>query len=67
MWSTSKDLKTGYVIKAGPSENFLYNKKSTRISGPQLKIKNQIMGYCWTFGKDPLKLEKVLLAIYNQI
>ena len=21
-------------------------------------MKNQIMGYCWTFGKDPLNLEK---------
>ena len=59
MWSTSKDLKTGYVINAGPFENFLYNKRSSRISGPQLKIKNIIMGYHWTFGKDPLKVEKV--------
>ena len=60
MWSTSKDLKKGYVINAGPFENFLYNKRSTRISDPQLKIKNQIMGYHWTFEKDPQELEKVL-------
>ena len=29
------------------------------MSGPQLKIKNQIMAYRWTFRKDPLKLEKI--------
>ena len=40
MWSTSNDRKTGYVIKAGPTEKFLENKRSTRTSGPQLKIKN---------------------------
>ena len=59
MWSTSKNWKTGYVIKTGPTEKFLQNKKSTRISGPQLKIKNQIMAYRLTFEKDPLKLEKI--------
>ena len=30
------------------------------MSGPQLKIKNQIMAYRWTFRKDPLKLENIL-------
>ena len=60
MWSTSKDVKTGYVIKTGPTENFLENKRSTSISGPQLKIKNQIKAQRWTFGKDPLKLQKIL-------
>ena len=25
------------------------------MSGPQLKIKNQIMTYRWTFRKNPLK------------
>ena len=29
------------------------------MSGPQLKIKSQIMAYRWTFGKDPLNLEKL--------
>ena len=58
--STSKDGKTGYVGKTGPTEKFLQNKRSTRISGPQLKIKNQIMAYQWAFRKDPLKLEKLL-------
>ena len=60
MWSTSKDLKTGYVIKTGPTEKFLQNKRSTHISGPQLKIKTQIMVYRWTFGKDYLRLKKIL-------
>ena len=32
----------------------------TRISSPQLKIKNQTMAYRWTFKKDPLKLEEIL-------
>ena len=50
MWSASKDLKTSYVIKAGPTKHFL-------LSGPQLKEKSQTMIYRWTFGKDPLKLE----------
>ena len=45
MCSTSKDWKTGYVIKTEPIEKFLLNKKSTHISRPQLKIKNQIMAY----------------------
>ena len=36
------------------------NKGSNCINGPQLKVKNQIMAYFWTFGKDPLKLEKIL-------
>ena len=65
MWSTSKDWKTGYAIKTGPTEKFPKNKRSTIISGPQLKIKNQIMAYHWTFGKDPLKLERKLWAIDN--
>ena len=38
---------------------FLWNKRRTSINGPQLKIKNQIMSYQWTFGKDSLKLEKI--------
>ena len=42
MWSNSKDWKTGYVIKTGPTDS-------------QLKIKNQIMAYRRTFGKDPQK------------
>ena len=29
------------------------------MRGPQLKIKNQIMAYRWTFGKDPQILEKI--------
>ena len=35
----------------GPTEKFHKNKRCTRIGGPQLKIKNQIMAYHWTFGK----------------
>ena len=41
-------------------KSFFQNKRSTRIGRPQLKIRNQIMAYRWTFGKDPLKLEKML-------
>ena len=48
-------IKINYVIKTGPAEKCLKNKRSTRISDPQLKIKNQIMAYRQTFGKDPLK------------
>ena len=33
--------------------------RTTPISSPQLKIKNKIMAYRWTFGKGPLKLEKI--------
>ena len=66
MWSSSKDWKTGYVIKTGPTETFLQNKRSTRISGPQLKIKNQILAYRWTFGKGPLKLDEILWAIHTK-
>ena len=58
MWSASKDWKTGCVIKTRPTEKFLQNKSSTHKSGSQLKIKNEIMAYCWTFGKDLLNLEK---------
>ena len=50
-WSTRKDWKTGYVIKTGPTEKFLWNERSPYISGPQLNIKNQIIGYCSTFWK----------------
>ena len=60
MWSISKDRKRDYVIKTGPTEKFLQNKRSTRISGPQLKIENQIMAHRWTFRKDFLKQEKIL-------
>ena len=60
IWSTSKDLKASYVIKTGPTEKFLQNKKSIRISGPQLKIKYQFMAYGWTFKKDSAKSEKIL-------
>ena len=42
----------------------IWYKRSTRISGPQLKVKNQIMAYRWSFGKDSLKLEKLLWAIH---
>ena len=65
MWSTSKDWKTGYVVKTGPTEKFFENKRNTHISGPQLRIKNQIMAYRWTFRIDPLKLENILWAIHN--
>ena len=34
-------------------------KSFSEISGSQLKIKNQIMAYRWTFRKDPLKLGKI--------
>ena len=37
--------KNGYVIKTGPTEKFLENKRSTRISGPQLKIKDKKSNY----------------------
>ena len=40
-------------------KSFFKNKRTNRISGSQLKIKNQIMAYRWTFKKDPLKLEKI--------
>ena len=66
MLSTSQDWKTGYVIKTGPTEKFLYNERSTLKSGLQLKIKNHIMAYRWTFKKVPLKLEKILQATHNQ-
>ena len=56
--STSKDWKTDCVIKTGPTDKFLENKRSTFVSCPPLKIKNQVMTYRWTFGKDCLKLEK---------
>ena len=58
MWFNSKGWKTGCVIKTGRTENFFQNKKSTLISSPQLKIKNQIMAYHWPLGKDPLNLQK---------
>ena len=64
MWSTSKELKIGYFMKAGPTEKFLWNKRSIQVSALQLKIKNQIMAYCWTFKKDPLKLH-ILWTIQN--
>ena len=60
MWSSSKDWKTNYFIKTGPTEKFLSNKRNTLISGPNLKIKNQFMTYRWTFGIDRLKLAKSL-------
>ena len=41
--------------KTGPTEKFLQNKRSTRISGSQLKIKNQIMAYRWLFAEKILK------------
>ena len=53
------------VIKTGPTEMFLENKRNTRISGPQLKIINQIMTYRWSFGKDPLKQDKILRSTPN--
>ena len=65
MWSTSWDWKTGYLIKAGPTGKFLWNKRNTCISRRQSKIKSEIMAYRWTFGKDLLKLEKGLSAIHN--
>ena len=66
MWSMwSKDWKTSYVIKAGPTEKFLQNKRNPCISEPELKIKNQIIIYRWTFWKDSLKSEKVLWVIHN--
>ena len=34
--------------------------RSTRINGPQLKIKNQIMAYRWTLAKNLKKFEKIL-------
>ena len=34
------------------------------MSGPQLKIKNQIMAYCWTFENGSLKLVKILWAMH---
>ena len=64
MWSISKDWKTGYVIESGPAEKFIHNKRSTRLSGPQLEIKNQILAYRWIFRKNPRKLEKILWAIH---
>ena len=43
MWSTSKDLRTGYVTKAERTEKFLQNKKASVQVVHNLKIKNQIM------------------------
>ena len=60
MWSTSKDWKTSYFIETGPTEKFPSNKRNALISGPNLKIKNQIMTYRWTFRIDLLKLAKSL-------
>ena len=65
MWSTSKYWKIGYVIKIGSLKIFS-KRREAPVSGPQLKIKNQIMVYRWTFGKDSLKLEKILWAILYQ-
>ena len=48
------------MIEAGPTGKFIQNKRSTRLSGPQLEIKNQILAYRWIFRKDPRKLEKIL-------
>ena len=30
------------------------------MNGSQLKIKNQIIAYRWTYGKDSQKLDKIL-------
>ena len=30
------------------------------MDGPQLKMKNHIIAYHWTFGKDSQKLDKIL-------
>ena len=46
-------------MKTRHTEKFLQNEKNTLINGVQLKVKNQIMTYCWTFGKDPLKWPKI--------
>ena len=67
MRCTSKNWKTGYVIKTGPTEKFLWNKKRIGTCGPQLKIKNQIIAYPWNLGKGPLKRDKILWAIHNKI
>ena len=65
MWSTSKCWKTSYVIKTGPTEKFFWTKRNTRMSGPQLKIENQIMASRQTLGRDPQKSDKILRAIHN--
>ena len=66
-WPSSNDPKAGYIIKTGSTQKFLLNKRSTHISGPQLKIKTQIMEYRWIFWKDPQKLDKILWAIHNSV
>ena len=50
--------QTDHVFKTGPTEKFLSNKRSTRINSPELKFKNQIIAYRWTFEKDSQKLDK---------
>ena len=60
MLSTSKDWKIG-CHKIWTYKNFIQNTRSI----PQLKIKNQIMAYRWTFGKDPLNVEKIMSAIHD--
>ena len=47
--------KQGYLIETEPTEKFIWNNRSTRVSGPQLEIKNQILPHRWIFRKDPLK------------
>ena len=43
--------------KLDPLKSF---SKIRELPGPQLKIKNKIMAYRWSFGKDPQKLQKIL-------
>ena len=52
--------QTDHVFKTRPTEKFLSNKRSTRINSPQLKLKNQIIAYRWTFEKGSQKLDKIL-------
>ena len=35
------------------------SKRSTSVNDPQLKIKNQIIAYHWTFGKDSQQIDKI--------
>ena len=51
MWSTSKDKKQAMSEKVELLKNFSKIREAPCVSGPQLKIKNEIMRYCWTFGK----------------
>ena len=53
MWSISKDRKRDYVIKTGPTEKFLQNKRSTRNYGTPLDLQKRFSKTRENFMSDP--------------